>query len=384
MSSAAGYRTGLYTSPHLEDVSERIRIDGRVIPAASLYQYLVEVVEVAERELGHLPTYFEALTAVAFRYFAEEGVELAVLEVGLGGRLDATNTVSPVLSLLTEIGLEHRDHLGETVQSIAQEKAGILRPGRPAVAWVQRREARSAIERAAMERGAELRMGPELAEIRSIEELGRRGQRVRLQTAAADYCSEVSLLGKHQAANFALAVLGAETLAADRWSRLDRQAIERGASVYRWPGRLERVELSSRPAVLLDAAHNADGVESWLQFLEDKGLSFDLLFGTMADKEVEQILPAMVQRAEQVTLTAPTSDRAMSPERLAELVTQKQPRVELQPELALRRALDTEQELLVTCGSVYLVGEVRGLLRREFGVPEPATSSTLADYQSES
>ena len=260
MTSAAGYRTGLYTSPHLESVEERIRIDGQVVPGERLSEELIRVVERAERALGHLPTYFEALTTTAFQIFSDQGVDLAVLEVGLGGRLDATNASEPVLSLITEIGLEHREILGQTLESIAHEKAGILRRGGPAVAWTERRAVRETLEQAAHELAAELAIGPEVVELSIAEESGWRGQRVDLRTPLGNYELAISLLGRHQAENLALAVLGAEQLARLGWRGLDRTAIVEGAAACRWPGRLERVAMPDGGGVLLDAAHNPDAL----------------------------------------------------------------------------------------------------------------------------
>ena len=159
MVTTAGYKTGLYTSPHLESVEERVRIDGSSIATRRLAETVATVVAVAEQTLGYLPTYFEALTSAAFRIFAEESVDLAVLEVGLGGRLDATNGAEPELSLITEIGLEHQEYLGESLGSIAREKAGILRSGRRAIAWVQRPAARDAIQEVADDLQADLVWG---------------------------------------------------------------------------------------------------------------------------------------------------------------------------------------------------------------------------------
>ena len=156
MAGAAGYRTGLYTSPHLETVEERLRIDGRAVGGERLGELLEEVVACAERRLGHSPTYFEAVTAAAFLWFAAERVDLAVVEVGLGGRLDATNVCEPVLSLITSISLEHRELLGDTLAAIAREKAGILRAGRPALSWVEDREAAGALREVAAGLGAPL------------------------------------------------------------------------------------------------------------------------------------------------------------------------------------------------------------------------------------
>jgi dihydrofolate synthase/folylpolyglutamate synthase len=372
MVHAAGYRTGLYTSPHLEDVEERIRVEGQAVSSEALGEELRRVVAVAESSLGYLPTYFEALTASAFGIFASAAVDLAILEVGLGGRLDATNAAEPQLSLITEIGLEHRKHLGDSLASIAREKAGILRRGRPAIAWVERPEAWQAIRRVGQETSAIVERGPDLASIGAVEPLGWDGQRVELATKQANYRLNLKLAGQHQARNLALAVLAAESLRRLGWDRCSRRAIEVGSESARWPGRLEQVQLPTGCRVILDVAHNPDGAATLLQFLEQRGQPYDLLFGALADKDVAAFLPALAEGARRVILTAPRSGRALSVEQLAEMLASRPAIAESAPEAALSRALEDGCELLLVCGSVYLVGDIRVLLRRRFGMPTAA------------
>jgi dihydrofolate synthase/folylpolyglutamate synthase len=374
MGSAAGYRTGLYTSPHLEQVEERIRIDGRAISKQELSSSLGHLVTVAEPALGHLPTYFEALTAVAFSHFAAHEVDLAILEVGMGGRLDATNATEPVLSLITEIGLEHRRYLGENLDSIAREKAGILRTGKPAVAWVERPEAMEAIQEVAAAVEADLRLGPEIVTLEIVEDRGWDGQLIQLETQQDRYRLSLLLGGHHQAKNAALAVLGAEILAQRGWEGLSRDAIVAGAGGGRWPGRLERVDLSDGKSVLLDVAHNPDGAAALSRFLSQRELTYDLLFGVLADKDVGEILPVLAEGARRVILTSPDSHRALPPEEIERLLPTGRVAVVPAAAPALDRALAGDHELLVVCGSIYLVGEVRGLLRHRFGAPPPAVS----------
>ncbi|MEE8137756.1 MAG: folylpolyglutamate synthase/dihydrofolate synthase family protein [Thermoanaerobaculia bacterium] len=382
MASAAGYCTGLYTSPHLEDVEERIRIDGQAVPGGWVSEGLVRVVQAAERALGHLPTYFEALTAAAFQIFADQRVDLAVLEVGLGGRLDATNVSEPVLSLITEIGLEHRQFLGQTVESIAQEKAGILRGGCCAVAWTERPEVRRTLRRRARELGARLVIGPEVAAVSVVEETGWEGQRLELRTPVGDYRMRMALLGRHQAKNLALAALGAEELVRQGWKGLDRRAVVQGAAACRWPGRLERVVTPDGVSVLLDAAHNPDGARALSRFLEGRGTSYDLLFGALADKEVERVFPPLARLARRVVLTAPDTPRAIPPESLRRVLGCAEAVVRPESAAALSAALDGVGDLLVVCGSIYLAGEIRALLRQRFGTPQAAKEVSLYDSES--
>src|SRR5215210_2448413 len=195
MGTAAGYRTGHYTSPHLETVEERLQIDGSPVEPERLGALLEEILNVA-----------------AFRWFAEENVDLAILEVGLGGRLDATNLAEPILSLVTSISLEHREFLGDTLSAIAREKAGIFRAGRPALAWVEDPEPRAALQEVAAEKGTDLRFAQDLVRIERAEREGWSGQRIRLATPGGRYDLRMTLLGAHQQRNLGLAVLAAETL----------------------------------------------------------------------------------------------------------------------------------------------------------------------------
>jgi dihydrofolate synthase/folylpolyglutamate synthase len=382
MASAAGYRTGLYTSPHLEEVEERIRIDGQAVAGATVSEGLLQVVQLTEKALGHLPTYFEAMTATALRIFADQEVDLAVCEVGLGGRLDATNASQPVLSVITEIGLEHRQFLGQTLESIAREKAGILRAGRPAVAWTDRPEVRRTLLGVAREVGSRLTIGPEVASAVLVEESGWAGQRIKVTTPIGDYRLELALLGEHQACNLALAVLAAEELATQGWSSLGKTAIVQGAAACRWPGRLESVMTPAGKRVLLDAAHNPDGAQALSRFLERRGMAYDLLFGALADKEIKRVLPNLARSAGRVVLTAPDSPRAFSPERLYQCLGRGEAILRSEPAAALSAALDGGSDLLVVCGSVYLVGEIRTLLRKRFGIPPAACEVSLYDSES--
>jgi len=361
MASAAGCRTGLYTSPHLESVEERLRIDGRAIGPEDLAGLLDRIV----KEAGTSPTYFEAVTAAAFLWFSERAVDLAVVEVGMGGRLDATNVCEPELSLITSISLEHREHLGDTLAAIAREKAGTFRPGRPALVWLEDPEPSEAVRSVAAELGTDLRFAPELVTIREVVPLGLDGQRVKLSTPGGEHDLEIRLPGAHQAKNLGLAVLAAEALG------FSREAIAEGARSCRWPGRLERIELPGDRLVLLDAAHNPEGAAALAGFLDHVPGPVDLLFGALGDKDAADMLLPLAHRARRIVLTTPASDRARPPEELAALLPGRQ-WVEVVPDLgqALDRALGGN---LVACGSIYLIGEVRKRLRERFGVPAPAS-----------
>jgi dihydrofolate synthase/folylpolyglutamate synthase len=365
MARAAGHRTGLYTSPHLESVEERLRIDGRMIAPARFGALLADLVDLAERGTGSPPTYFEAVTLAAFRWFAEEAVDLAVVEVGLGGRLDATNLCDPVLSLITPIGFDHREYLGETLAAIAREKAGILRSGRPALAWIEEPEAAQSVREAATEVGADLRFASQEVGIERIDFEGWTGQRVRLATPVRRYDLRLALLGTHQARNLGLAVRAAEILAMLGFERIGAEAISQGAASCRWPGRLEPIEIPGGRRVLLDAAHNAAGAAVLAEFLDRMGQPADLLFGVLADKDYGEMLALLAPRARRIVLTTPASPRAKDPTELAALLEAREGvLVEPDPSRALDRALALGGEMLVVCGSIYLVGEIRKRLRK--------------------
>lgn len=364
MAGAAGYRTGLYTSPHLERVEERLRIDGRTIAPARFAELLADLVALAERKTGAPPTYFEAVTLAAFAWFAQERVDLAVVEVGLGGRLDATNLCDPMLSLITPIGFDHREYLGDTLAAIAREKAGILRPGRPALAWIEEPEAAESVRASAAELGASLHFASQEVDIERIEDEGWTGQRVRLATPGRHYDLRLALLGAHQAKNLGLAVRAAETLSELGFDKIDPPAIADGAAGCRWPGRLEPIELPDGRRVLLDAAHNTSGAAVLAEFLDRLGRPVDLLFGVLTDKDYGEMLALLAPRARRIMLTMPPNPRAKNPTELASLLgAHEGVLIEPDPDHALARALAFGGEVLVVCGSIYLVGEIRQRLR---------------------
>lgn len=372
---AAGVGTGLYTSPHLEEVEERVRLGGRAIASDALAEVLARVLAASRDELGGLPTYFEAMTAAAFLGLAAAGVEVSVLEVGLGGRLDATNTCEPVLSVVTGIGLDHTRELGDAVGRIAREKAGIFRPGVPALAWVEEREAWDALEAEAERLRAPLEAVDRV--VRWTPAPGARdplaGERGRLWTPRGRYDLSLGLLGEHQVRNAALAVRAAERLGETLGRSIGPEHVEEGIRRCRWPGRLERVELPRGRRVLLDAAHNPQGAATLARFLERLDGPRRLLFGVLDDKDGDGMLAALGRGFERVVLTRPPGGRGLAPTRLRPPPGVQAVVVE-DPDRALEEALPAGPGLLVVCGSIYLLGTVRGGLRGRFGVPPPAAS----------
>jgi dihydrofolate synthase/folylpolyglutamate synthase len=373
----AGLRVGLYTSPHLESPRERVRVDGRAVPADELSDAVLASVAAAERALPSPPTYFEAMTAAACRVFAARGVDLAVLEVGMGGRLDATNACDPVLSVITPIGLDHQQYLGTTLAEIAREKAGILRARTSAAIWTPAPDADAALVAAGAAVGADLERVHATTRARTLGARGLAGQTLAVETPNERYELETHLLGAHQLGNVALAVRCAELLRAQGFA-MSHAAIERGVRSARWPGRLEPVRLGDGRTVLFDGAHNPDGVTALATFLETLDQPFDLLFGALADKDLERMLPPLARKAREVTLTTVPSPRTAAAAELAHLLGVRPAAVEEDPPAALARALRPgPTELLVVCGSLYLVGALRAELTRTHGVPVPAAELAL-------
>jgi dihydrofolate synthase/folylpolyglutamate synthase len=368
MLAAAGYRVGLYTSPHLESPTERIRIDGRAIAEPRLAHLLEEVLAAGEGGLEP-PTYFEALTAAALLEFSRSALDCAVLEVGLGGRLDATNLAAARLTVVSPIALDHEAILGPTLAAIAREKAGIFRAGIPAILAAQEPEARRALADRAREVGA-----PVVDAAPAVRRLSEPGARpLRLASARATYRLAIALAGNHQADNVATAVVAAEILAMRGFPSLDAAAIERGAAAWRWPGRLETVVLPPpAPAVLFDAAHNPSGALALAAHWRALGGRGTLLFGALADKRIDRMLPELAACADRIVLTRPESARAAEPEELRALVPAG-PSCAVEPRIAaaLDLALAGEARRVVISGSLFLAGAARRALRLRFGVPPP-------------
>jgi dihydrofolate synthase/folylpolyglutamate synthase len=361
IATAAGCATGLYISPHLVDLTERIRYGAEDVAAEELDVLLAEVFAACDRAPEIPVTYFEAMTAAAFLGFARRRLDLAVLEVGLGGRYDATNVAPAELSIVTSISLDHVEDLGPTVAAIAMEKAGIFRAGRPALSSSDLPEARRALRLAAERSGARLHDMREETTLR-IEESSLDGTRLRLRTPVRDYALATPLPGRHQADNTATAVRAAELLEPD--FRFAPWAVETGVAAVRWPGRLERFTVRGR-TLLLDGCHNADGAASLARFLVESGLDAELVFGAMADKDVEAMVGVLSPVARSLRIVPVRSPRGATPAELVHRVRSSRPDAIARSSLveALEELLaDARVETIIVAGSLYLVGEARALL----------------------
>jgi len=368
---AHGLRTGLYTSPHLARVEERIRIDGRSIAPARFLARLSELKAVidglmAEGRLAYHPTYFEVLTALAFVEFAERGVDVAVLEVGMGGRFDATNVVRPLVSVITTIAKDHEKHLGATLGKIAFEKAGIIKPGVPVVCGVRGGAALREIRRIARERGAPLTevFGPG----RTLEaRTGRGGFRFAYMGERGRYAFSPALAGLHQGANAATAIATTEVLSRI-WKPFEKDRILKAIRETRWEGRLETVR--RRPLVLLDGAHNVEGVTALASHIKEViRRPVVLVFAAMQDKDLRSMTRILFPAAAAVILTRVPYKRSAAPEELLAAAPPFKGRVLLEPDTrrAVGQALAAARGRtpVVIAGSLFLIGEVKRL--RLFG-----------------
>ena len=350
----SGARTGLYTSPHLIDPRERIQIAGVPISESCWLSAFDKVHAAAEDLLARdaidaHPSFFETLTAMAFVAFAEASVEIVVLEVGLGGRLDATNVITPEVAVITPIDFDHEAFLGSSIESIAAEKAGIIKPSRPVVFSAQRPEAFQILERRALDLDAPVT----LSSAWRVEDLELHPAGSRF-TLVADEAIPITcpLAGEHQVENARTAVAALTVFG------LSPAVIREGIARATWPGRLERLA-----GFILDGAHNPAGARALAayirRFYADEPVR--LIYGAMRDKAIDEVIGTLFPLAAEVILTAPAQPRALSPETLAEATDH--PSVTIAPTLAdaLRIARAKPMTTFIT-GSLFLVGEARAAL----------------------
>jgi len=362
-----GLRTGLYTSPHLVSVEERVRVGGeRIRPDAfcALIERIRKTIEglMSAGRLVYHPTFFEVLTALAFLHFAEQKLDVAVLEVGMGGRFDATNVVRPLVSVITTIAKDHEKHLGSTLREIAFEKAGIVKPGVPVVCGVSRGVALKEIRRVARERQAPFTgvFGPGTAlEARRTA----KGFRFRYESGAGEYVFTPGLAGRYQGANAAVAIRTAEVLGST-WKPLLKSKILRGIREARWEGRLETV--SRRPLVILDSAHNEEGAASLAAHIHDViRKPVILVFAVMKDKNIRAMARRLFPEARTVILTQVPYKRSALPAEILEAARECEGRIRQEPDVAKAVRLALEESAgrtpVVIAGSLFLVGEVKKL-----------------------
>lgn len=364
----AGYRVGMYTSPHLEEYNERYRINGEKISREDFALYVEKVktvYEQMENKKEELPTVFELITAVGFLYFYEKKVDILLLEVGLGGRFDATNVITnPLLCIIVSISMDHMDYLGNEIKGIAIEKGGIIKEGRPVVLQQQNQEVAQVIKDIAKEKKAKLYYA-EKQEVHLISQ----DLEGTVFSVANDYVIwdrvVLSMLGEYQLNNCAAVLLACKALQ-DFGMNLSSAAILEGIKKARWNGRMEIC--SKNPLILLDGAHNADGMTMLAKSIEKyfKGKKITLLMGVLGDKQYTKMVELLLPLVDKVVVTQPNNPRALDADSLEELVSRYHKKVwkEKQVEKAfeLARNITKKEEVLCCAGSLYLIGEIRGLL----------------------
>jgi dihydrofolate synthase / folylpolyglutamate synthase len=367
--TASGVRTGLYTSPHLARVNERIRLDRAEIDDETFARLYFRVHDAAQQlvldgRLPQLPSFFEILTAQALEYFAEAGVEIAVLEVGMGGRLDATNIVDPLLSIITDISLDHTEWLGSTIGAIAHEKAGILRRNGTLITLPQHPEANQALGEVAMELSVR---GVSAVSFMPQPGAGADGT-YRIEALGGSVEVDSPLHGAHQYRNIALAIASAVELATQHGFPVTPPSIETGIRETRWPARMERIQRAGVEWIL-DVAHNPAG--AWAlraglnRALADERRPHLLIFSCLRDKPLAEMAQILFPLFNQVILAPIHTARAAALEDL--LAAAKATGTPAQPALSVQSAIQAAENradggLVVVSGSVYLVGEARSLL----------------------
>ena len=342
----AGHRSSRYTSPHLVDLSERFVIDGRPVTADDLRRSAADVrasIEalIAEGTLSGQPTFFEATTAMAFDLFRNARVEFAVVEVGLGGRLDSTNVIDPVVTAITSIDFDHQKYLGDTLAEIAAEKAGIIKPGVPVIVGRMTPEAYDVIARIAGERKAAL---------------------IPADNTPAAYGSiRVGLRGEHQVANANVAIGILESI--ERLGVvIGKQAIVDGLAKVDWPGRLDHRTLPDGREIVLDAAHNPAGARALASYLRSLGGDKPtLVFGAMRDKDVDGMLMALLPQIGRVLVTKPSNARAADPDELVARIRALAPSLQVDVVASPHDAVSVATHssvLTVVAGSIFLLGDI--------------------------
>jgi dihydrofolate synthase/folylpolyglutamate synthase len=363
----AGYPTGLFTSPHLVRVNERMRVNGQEVSDADFaaaFSQVAGAVELllSQKKLDSRPSFFEFLTATAFQHFANAGAKFVVLEVGMGGRLDATNVTDPRVALITNIDFDHMEFLGSTLAAIATEKAGIIKPHRTVISCVEEAEASAAIRHRAEECEARLL---ELKEVAKISNLHARQGRYSFDLAldGAHFARLVCpLLGRFQVKNTVAAVAGAWQLQEEGFD-ISRRSILQGLSTASWPGRLEAIH--TKPLVLLDGGHNPGAARELATFIRQElpGRKVRLVYASMRDKAIKEICASIFPLAEEVYITHPEHPRTASPEHILSALDSRpaRMRIELDPTLALQKACAASQpdDVVLVVGSLFLVGAIK-------------------------
>lgn len=364
-----GYKVGMYTSPYIEEFEERIQINGENIPKEKLVSLLVEVKEAVEKVIKEgydHPTQFEILTALMFLYFYREKVDYGVVEVGLGGALDSTNVLTPIVSVITSISYDHMNILGDTIEEIAEQKAGIIKEGIPVVVYPEEKNVQDVIVKKTEEMNSRIR----LVQKNSVKLLNINRddmyQEVQVSTMKNDYKVKLPLLGAHQMLNLAVVLNTIEVIFEGQNEKLNVKLVEKSLEDVEWKGRLE--VLNKKPLIVIDGAHNIDGIKS-LTYNVNKYFKYKnmiLLLGILADKQVDEMIKEIVPFAEKVYALTPHSDRAqLSQELKNKIVKYNKNVIAIESyEEAVSKAISEadEDDLILISGSLYMIGDMRKIL----------------------
>jgi dihydrofolate synthase / folylpolyglutamate synthase len=374
--SRVGYKTGLYTSPHLVSFCERFQINGQPIAEADVVRLVEQLKPLLETVAAHpefrAPTFFEAVTAMALQYFQEQKVDVIVWETGLGGRLDATNVVTPLVSVITNIAFDHTQYLGETLPEIATEKCGIIKPGVPVVTATVVEEVLRVIQTTAAAQGSLLTIVSHDVQATRLAE-DEEDQRVQLTSKRHEYGPvKIPLLGAHQAINCATAIAAIEASGLP----ITPQQVSEGLSQTSWPGRFQIV--NHKPTVILDGAHNAAAAERLAATLRERcaGQKLTLILGVLRDKNYDRMCQILAPLAERILCVPVNSERTCDPDQLARWCMATNPRLKItiagNLTDAYAQARNERAEAIVITGSLFLVGEALDRL----GFVHPTKSKT--------
>lgn len=365
--SESGYKVGMYISPYLEEFEERIQINNKNIPK----NHLINIIEKVARAIDSVieegydqPTEFEIITCAMFLYFYEQKVDYAVVEVGLGGRLDSTNVIIPMVSVITSISYDHMNILGNSLGEIAFEKAGIIKEGVPVVLYPQEEESLNVIEKVSFERKAKI-IKVNRESVKYLKTIVTE-QKIKVETARDVYEVDLALLGRHQLLNCAVAISAVEELIR-QGVQIDKEHILSALTKVKWPGRLEI--MCKKPLVIIDGAHNIDGIKKLAESI-DIHFNYNklyLILGILADKQVEDMVSTIVPKAQKVIAVTPHSDRAEIAERLKEVIMKYNPNCEAVDSYvgAYVKALSMceKEDILVISGSLYMIGDMRKIIK---------------------
>ena len=367
-----GYKVGMYTSPFLEEFEERIQINRVNIPKEKLANLMDElkiaVDKVIEEGYNH-PTEFEIITCLMFLYFYKENIDFGVIEVGLGGRLDSTNVITPILSIITSISYDHTNILGNTLTKISREKSGIIKECVPVVIFPQEEEVLKVIKSKCKELNAPLHIINEIdSELIEILQEEKPYQKVKIKGIKDEYNIKLPLLGEHQILNLSLAIKAIEILEKNKKVNISKEILEKSLEDVCWNGRLEVMKKS--PLVVLDGAHNIQGITTLKQNIEKyfKYKNIYLILGILADKDVEEMIKVITPMAKEVYAVTPNSIRAELAEDLKnEVLKYNENCIAFEKyEYALNKALEIakEDDIIVACGSLYMVGGMRTIIKK--------------------